>query len=103
MPKATPPYLLTVTASLRKLGADIRTARIRHRLPIDLLAMRAGVSRGTLHRVEKGEPTVAIGIYANVLMILGLIEGLKVLAEKDPIGREIEAGGKSKRVRLPRR
>ena len=88
--------------ALRKLGQDIRDARRRRRIPMALLADRARISRSTLTKVEKGDESVALGIYASVLFVLGLIEGLGNLADPatDAIGRSIEERSLPKRVRL---
>lgn len=90
--------------ALRKLGQDIRDARRRRRIPMALLAERARISRTTLTKVEKGDESVALGIYASVLFVLGLIEGLGNLADPvtDTIGRSIEERSLPKRVRLTR-
>jgi len=68
-----------------------------------LLADRARISRSTLTKVEKGDESVAIGIYAAVLFALGLAEGLSVLADasKDTIGQALEERNLPKRIRLP--
>ena len=67
-------------------------------------AERARISRTTLTKVEKGDESVALGIYAAVLFVLGLVEGLGKLADPatDAVGRSIEERGLPKRVRLPR-
>ena len=56
------------------------------------MAERAFVSRGTLYKVEKGDPSVSMGIYATVLSILGLIEGLGNVADRgtDTLGLDID-------------
>ena len=56
-----------VRRTLRKLGADIQDARRRRKLPMAVVAERAFTSRSTLQRVEAGEASVSIGIYAGVL------------------------------------
>ena len=61
---------LPVRHALRKLGRDIRDARRRRRIPTAIAAQRASISRTTLVKLEKGDPGVAIGIYATVLFVL---------------------------------
>ena len=56
---------LPVRHALRKLGRDIRDARRRRRIPAAIAAQRASISRTTLVKIEKGDPGVAIGIYAS--------------------------------------
>lgn len=97
------PLPLPAKRALRKLGQDIRDARRRRRIPMALLADRARISRSTLTKVEKGDKSVALGIYASVLFVLGLIEGLANLADPatDEIGRSIEERNLPQRIRLP--
>ena len=57
---------IPVRRVLRKLGSDIRDARRRRRIPVQLAAERASISRMTLLRIEKGEPGVAMGSYPTV-------------------------------------
>jgi len=65
------------------------------------LAERAAISRTTLVKVEKGEPGVSIGIYASVLMSLGMIERLASLVDvkHDEIGLALEEERLPKRIR----
>ena len=48
------------TSALRKLGGDIQVARKRRRLAMTIVAKRAFISRNTLTRVERGDPTPAL-------------------------------------------
>jgi transcriptional regulator with XRE-family HTH domain len=45
--------------------------RIQRRTTVDLAA-RAGISRDTLHRVERGDPSVAVGTVLELLVLLGV-------------------------------
>ena len=92
-------------AALRRLGADIRDARRRRRLPADTVAGRALVTRTTLRKVERGDPTVSLGIYATVLYVLGLHDRLGALADlgTDITGLTLESDRLPQRVRSPRR
>jgi len=96
---------LPVVRALRKLGHDIRDARRRRRIPVAILAERASMSRTTLNKVEKGDPTVSVGAYAVVLFTLGMIERLSDVADPrhDAVGRELEEEHLPQRIRLPRR
>lgn len=93
---------LAVRRTLRKLGSDIRDARRRRSLPAEIVAERAFTSRPTLRRIEAGDHTVSIGIYAAVLQALGLLDGLGALAApaQDAIGLALAAENLPKRVRL---
>ena len=68
--------------ALIKLGEDIAVARKKRRISTVSMAERAFISRGTLYKVEKGDPSVSMGIYATVLSLLGLIEGLGNVADR---------------------
>ena len=67
--------------ALQKLGEDIREARIRRRISMQLMSERAGISRPTLKKVELGDETTSIGIYAKVIFILGLEKNLANIAD----------------------
>ena len=62
----------TGLAHLHRLGGEIRARRKSLGVNATSTAESAGISRVTLHRIEKGEPSVAIGAYLNVLAALGL-------------------------------
>ena len=76
---------------LVQMGEQIRLARLRRDLRTELVAERAGISRATLNNVEKGSPSVAIGIYAAVLHALNNMEtDLLLVAKDDELGRMIQ-------------
>lgn len=89
---------------MTKLGADIATARKRRQLTIALVAERAFVGRNTITRVERGDPGVALGIYATVLFVLGLSERLGELADpkEDEVGTSLEIERLPIRARTPK-
>ncbi len=88
-------------AELKKVGEDIRYARIRRKFTMGDLSKRSGISRSTLDKVEKGSPSVAIGIYARVLFLLGITGTVRQLADlsSDPISRDIEIEKLPQRVK----
>ena len=76
---------------LEQMGEQIKLARLRRRLSADLVAERAGISRATLWNVEKGSPSVAIGIYAAVLHALGNMDSdFLLVAKDDELGRTLQ-------------
>lgn len=87
--------------SLVKLGEDLAIARKKRRISTVSMAERAFISRGTLYKLEKGDPSVSMGVYATVLSILGLVEGLGDLADRstDNLGLDIEEDRLPKKVR----
>jgi transcriptional regulator with XRE-family HTH domain len=72
MPAAAPPIAPVDQRRLALLGERIRTARKRQRVTAVAAAQAAGISRVTLHRIERGEPTVAVGAWMAVATALGL-------------------------------
>lgn len=99
----TPPA--SVRRALRKLGADIHDARKRRRLPMAVVAERAFTSRSTLQRIEAGDSSVSIGIYAGVLHALGLLDGLSQVADiaNDSVGQALASADLPKHAHLKRR
>ena len=67
MKKAAYNILPKTEEILTTMGEQIKLARLRRSLSTELVAERAGVSRASLWKVEKGDPSVAMGIYAAVL------------------------------------
>jgi len=90
-----------VRRALKKLGQDLSEARKRRRIPTQLTADRAGISRSTLHKIEQGDEGVSIVAYAKTLFVLGMINRLSELADpgKDELGLFLEAENLPKRIR----
>lgn len=64
------------------LGSSIKVARLRRRWSINELALRAGVSHPTIMKVEKGDPTVAVGTMFEAAVLVGV-----ALFDPDPVVR----------------
>lgn len=96
---------LPVRRALRKLGRDIREARLRRRIPAAVVAERASISRTTLFKLEKGDPGVSIGIIGTVLFVLGMGERLSEIADikRDEQGLALDEERLPKRIRPKRR
>lgn len=75
---------------LELLGENIKLARLRRKLTTEQVAERANIGRTTLWHVEKGSEHISIGIYLQVLSILGLADDLKTIAEDDTMGRKLQ-------------
>jgi len=84
------------------VGENVRLARQRRRLTMQMVAERAGISRVTLSKIEHGDPSVTLGAYASVLLVLGLEQQLETLAADDPLGRKLQDLAVSQRV-VPQR
>lgn len=65
-----------VLSHLRTLGEDLAIARKRRREPQKSWAQRIGVSQPTLARMEKGDPSVSMGVYATALWLMGRSQAL---------------------------
>ena len=77
--------------TLRQMGEQIKLARLRRKLPADVVAERAGISRSTLWNIENGSPSVAIGAYAVVLHALNNMDrDLLLIAKDDALGRKLQ-------------
>ena len=76
---------------LETMGEQIKLARLRRKISAKLAAERAGISRATLWAVEKGSPSVSIGIYAAVLHSLsGMDKELLLIGKDDELGRKLQ-------------
>ena len=76
---SAPPF--AVEAALRKLGADLRTARIRRRLTLEEVASKIGASRQLVSRAEGGSPSVGIAVFAALMWTFGLLDRLSEIVD----------------------
>ncbi|MCX8517370.1 MAG: helix-turn-helix transcriptional regulator [Rhodoferax sp.] len=72
MPEKSPPITESTAAKLKGLGARVAERRKALRLSATVVAEAAGLSRVTLHRIEKGEPSVTMGAWSNAIGALGM-------------------------------
>lgn len=91
--------------AIKKLGADLREARIRRNLSQDRVADRAATSRASVRRLEQGDASVSLGIVAAVMQALGLVSRLETLASpaEDEVGQILARERMPKRAYSPRR
>jgi transcriptional regulator with XRE-family HTH domain len=99
MPAPTLNTTPAVKRELRALGARLKEARVLRRMPMELVAERAGTTRSTLYRIERGDPNVRIGSYMLVLQALGLLKGFAEI--EDELGDQLSTDQLPKRVRRP--
>jgi transcriptional regulator with XRE-family HTH domain len=102
MARTLPSLPLEVRRALRNVGQDIRTARLRRRLPAAIVAERADITRATLGRVERGDAGVSVGIFATVLWSLGMGDRFGRLAESDVVGQHLQEEQLPQRAHLRR-
>jgi transcriptional regulator with XRE-family HTH domain len=89
---------------LAEIGENLRLARLRRQLSADLVSERAGISRSTLHLMEKGSSGTSLGKLLQVLVVLGLESDLSQVATDDVLGRKLEDARLSQtRRRAPKR
>ncbi len=79
-----------VQKRLEDLGYRIKLARLRRKISIETVANRAKVSRKSVWEVEKGSPSVAMGIYINVFMAIGMLGEIDKILADDPLGRILQ-------------
>jgi hypothetical protein len=75
---------------LEQMGEQIKLARKRRKLTTLQMSERADISRSTLHLIELGNSSVAMGAYFNVLRVLGLQDDFLKLAADDILGRKLQ-------------
>lgn len=91
MKKRTANVLPQTLKILKEMGEQIKLARLRRNLSMELVCERADISRVTLTKIEKGDPSVAIGFYAVALHALqGMDKDLLLVAKDDVYGRTLQ-------------
>lgn len=92
---------LPARAALVRLGRDIAVARRKRRISTADMASRLFVSRDTLWRLERGDPSVAIGTLATAVYVLQLHDRLATLAaaDRDALGLDLETAALPQRIR----
>ena len=87
---AAPPY--PVEQALKRLGENLRIARIRRNMTIDDVAARIGTGPRAVMDVEKGKPSTGIVVYSALLWLFGLLTPFDELADpardKEGLARE---------------
>lgn len=94
-----PPY--AVEQTLKRLGADLRTARLRRNLTIETLAEKIGVGKRAVADAEHGKTSTSIGTYTAMLWALGLLPQLDEVArpEHDDEGQALALSSERARAR----
>ena len=88
MNKRTITIYPTIEKNLKTMGEQIKLARLRRELSATLVCERADISRSTLWKIEKGDPSISIGAYVMVLHALGgLDKDILYIAKDDETGR----------------
>jgi transcriptional regulator with XRE-family HTH domain len=88
---------------LKELGGNIKLARLRRKISAEKVAERANISRPTLLSIEKGSESVSMGLYLQVLVVLGLESDLLLIAKDDELGRKLQDAQLNTRERAPKK
>lgn len=94
-----PPY--AVEQTLKRIGVNLRTARLRRNLTIADMAQKIGTGPRAIADAEKGKPSTGIAVYAAMLWALGLLNQLDEVAtpEKDDEGQALALARERSRAR----
>jgi transcriptional regulator with XRE-family HTH domain len=103
MTREAPSLLPRISRLLAGYGSNLKLARLRRKYSAEAVAQRAGISRKTLSKVERGDPAVALGIYARVMQVLRLEDDLGKLAVDDLLGRKLQDADLAPKRRAPKR
>ncbi len=76
--------------ALNTLGENLTLAMKRRGITQDMMHNRTGISKPTLRKIAKGDPSVSLGHYVNVLSVLGLLDDLTKVAFDDELGRKLQ-------------
>lgn len=74
-----PPY--PVETALRRLGANLRTARLARNLKLDDVAEKIGTGRRAVADAERGRPGTAVVVYLALLWTYDLMGAVSQLAD----------------------
>jgi len=90
--------------SLKRLGAQLKTARIKRRISMKGFAERIGASQSTVARLEKGDAGVSIGTLAMACLVLGEIDRISEFLDPatDDTGLSLDQVALPKRIRTKR-
>ena len=94
-----PPY--PVEQALKRLGENLRTARIRRSITIADAAARIGTGPRAVMDAEKGKASTGIVFYAGLLWLYDLLQPFEDIADplKDPEGLSLQSARERTRVR----
>ncbi len=92
-----PPF--EVESEIRRLGADLRTARLRRNLTIGDVAAKIGIGRRAVSDAEHGKPTTTVVTYVALLWAYSLLEGFSELADPNTDIEGITLAGSNERER----
>ena len=96
----TTPLSAPQLRAAQELGSAVARLRAARRVRQEDAAVRAGMSRNTAYRLEKGDPGIAIGqVLRYVDAIAPGLSLMDVLSQRDASLKALEAREKTTRVR----
>jgi transcriptional regulator with XRE-family HTH domain len=97
-----PPYPIEQT--LKRLGANLRTARLRRNLTISDIAEKIGTGRRAVAEAEKGKPSTGIVVYAALLWALDMLDQIREVADpgQDEEGQRLALSREPSRAKHPK-
>jgi transcriptional regulator with XRE-family HTH domain len=104
MPQQVASMPLPAERALRKLGRDLALARRKRGISTSDMAARLFVSRDTLWRLERGDPSVSLGTLATATFVLKLHDRLAnlVAPSSDELALGLDERRLPQRIRRPR-
>jgi transcriptional regulator with XRE-family HTH domain len=75
---------------LAQFGENIKLARKRRKITTTQFSERANINRSTLYQIEKGNPSVSMGAFFNVLRVMNLQNDFLKLAADDVFGKKLQ-------------
>jgi transcriptional regulator with XRE-family HTH domain len=75
---------------LAQFGENIKLARKRRKITTTQVSERANINRSTLYQIEKGNPSVSMGAFFNVLRVMNLQNDFLKLAADDVFGKKLQ-------------
>jgi transcriptional regulator with XRE-family HTH domain len=90
MQKSGPQNYPAEERRMAELGERLRLARLRRKFSTSLAAKRAGISRTTLYKIERGDAAVTFGAYLRVLAVYQLSGDIDKVAVDDALGRRLQ-------------
>ncbi len=99
---STPPH--AIEQALKRLGANLKVARIRRGLTVRQAAEKIGTGVRAVGDAEKGKPSTSVSVYLALLWLFGLMADFELLADpaRDAEGSSLALGRERTRARPPR-
>src|SRR5688572_1245063 len=94
-----PPFPIEQAA--KRLGADLRTARLNRNLSVAEVAAKIGTGPRAVMDAEKGKVSTVVAVYMALLWAYGLLDQLAEVADpgRDAEGKALASAGQRQRAR----